>query len=219
MPSCFLFNLTSSVCMSQSSFLTSSYVFMAEAIPCVQKPRTSPSVWQLERRVCGWQVKGKHWSCSVWLSSKPLWVWMQCCSLCHFLHPLMAEPESHLSSFLEEKIYFKSEIVFLLWTDNVELILRTVSNQHSIESQDNDQPDYDSVASDEDTDVETRASKASRQKVRGHTSHGQDRRASLKTCSCPGAVAEWWSARQIYTRPEFSSQHHQEKHTYTWQKK
>ncbi|CAH6778772.1 Git2 [Phodopus roborovskii] len=48
--------------------------------------------------------------------------------------------------------------------DNVELILRTVSNQHSTESQDNDQPDYDSVASDEDTDVESRASKAHRQK-------------------------------------------------------
>lgn len=48
--------------------------------------------------------------------------------------------------------------------DNVELILRTVSNQHSTESQDNDQPDYDSVASDEDTDVETRASKTNRQK-------------------------------------------------------
>ncbi|XP_051017675.1 ARF GTPase-activating protein GIT2 isoform X2 [Acomys russatus] len=47
---------------------------------------------------------------------------------------------------------------------NVELVLRTVSSQHSTESQDNDQPDYDSVASDEDTDVETRASKASRQK-------------------------------------------------------
>ncbi|XP_051017676.1 ARF GTPase-activating protein GIT2 isoform X3 [Acomys russatus] len=48
---------------------------------------------------------------------------------------------------------------------NVELVLRTVSSQHSTESQDNDQPDYDSVASDEDTDVETRASKASRQKL------------------------------------------------------
>uniref|UniRef100_A0A8C6GTU4 GIT ArfGAP 2 n=1 Tax=Mus spicilegus TaxID=10103 RepID=A0A8C6GTU4_MUSSI len=48
--------------------------------------------------------------------------------------------------------------------DNVELILRTVSTQHSTENQDNDQPDYDSVASDEDTDVETRASKANRQK-------------------------------------------------------
>uniref|UniRef100_A0A2K6FAC3 GIT ArfGAP 2 n=1 Tax=Propithecus coquereli TaxID=379532 RepID=A0A2K6FAC3_PROCO len=48
--------------------------------------------------------------------------------------------------------------------DSVELILKTVSNQHSIESQDNDQPDYDSVASDEDTDLETTASKANRQK-------------------------------------------------------
>ncbi|MBZ3881090.1 ARF GTPase-activating protein GIT2, partial [Sciurus carolinensis] len=48
--------------------------------------------------------------------------------------------------------------------DNVELILKTLNNQHSIESQDNDQPDYDSVASDEDTDLETTASKANRQK-------------------------------------------------------
>ncbi|XP_011215467.1 ARF GTPase-activating protein GIT2 isoform X3 [Ailuropoda melanoleuca] len=48
--------------------------------------------------------------------------------------------------------------------DNVELILKTISNQHSVESQDNDQPDYDSVASDEDTDLETTASKANRQK-------------------------------------------------------
>ncbi|XP_037599199.1 ARF GTPase-activating protein GIT2 isoform X7 [Cebus imitator] len=48
--------------------------------------------------------------------------------------------------------------------ENVELILKTINNQHSIESQDNDQPDYDSVASDEDTDLETTASKANRQK-------------------------------------------------------
>ncbi|XP_058137527.1 ARF GTPase-activating protein GIT2 isoform X6 [Dasypus novemcinctus] len=48
--------------------------------------------------------------------------------------------------------------------DNVELILKTINNQHSIESQDNDQPDYDSVASDEDTDLETTTSKANRQK-------------------------------------------------------
>lgn len=54
----------------------------------------------------------------------------------------------------------------LLLIDNVELILKTISNQHSIESQDNDQPDYDSVASDEDTDLEATASKANRQKVR-----------------------------------------------------
>ncbi|XP_012904701.1 ARF GTPase-activating protein GIT2 isoform X3 [Mustela putorius furo] len=48
--------------------------------------------------------------------------------------------------------------------DNVELILKTINNQHSVESQDNDQPDYDSVASDEDTDLEATASKANRQK-------------------------------------------------------
>ncbi|XP_027719086.1 ARF GTPase-activating protein GIT2 isoform X7 [Vombatus ursinus] len=48
--------------------------------------------------------------------------------------------------------------------DNVELILKAVGSQPSVESQDNDQPDYDSVASDEDPDLETTASKASRQK-------------------------------------------------------
>ncbi|XP_075574361.1 ARF GTPase-activating protein GIT2 isoform X6 [Pelecanus crispus] len=49
--------------------------------------------------------------------------------------------------------------------ENVELILKSISNQHSSESQDNDQPDYDSVASDEDTDLETNAAKSNRQKL------------------------------------------------------
>ncbi|NWZ43659.1 GIT2 protein, partial [Brachypodius atriceps] len=48
--------------------------------------------------------------------------------------------------------------------ENVELVLKSISNQHSSESQDNDQPDYDSVASDEDTDLETNAAKSNRQK-------------------------------------------------------
>ncbi|NXH92520.1 GIT2 protein, partial [Edolisoma coerulescens] len=48
--------------------------------------------------------------------------------------------------------------------ENVELILKSISNQHSSESQDNDQPDYDSVASDEDIDLETNATKSNRQK-------------------------------------------------------
>ncbi|NWI40222.1 GIT2 protein, partial [Chaetops frenatus] len=48
--------------------------------------------------------------------------------------------------------------------ENVELILKSISNQHSSESQDNDQPDYDSVASDEDTDLETNTAKSNRQK-------------------------------------------------------
>ncbi|XP_038228839.1 ARF GTPase-activating protein GIT2 isoform X5 [Dermochelys coriacea] len=48
--------------------------------------------------------------------------------------------------------------------ENVELILKAINSQHSSESQDNDQPDYDSVASDEDTDLEANAAKANRQK-------------------------------------------------------
>ncbi|XP_053862766.1 ARF GTPase-activating protein GIT2 isoform X1 [Malaclemys terrapin pileata] len=48
--------------------------------------------------------------------------------------------------------------------ENVELILKSINSQHSSESQDNDQPDYDSVASDEDTDLEANAAKANRQK-------------------------------------------------------
>ncbi|CAH2295188.1 ARF GTPase-activating GIT2 isoform X5 [Pelobates cultripes] len=48
--------------------------------------------------------------------------------------------------------------------DNIELVLKSISNQHSSESQDNDQPDYDSVASDEETDQEPLPNKTSREK-------------------------------------------------------
>ncbi|MEE6511193.1 hypothetical protein FKM82_017668 [Ascaphus truei] len=48
--------------------------------------------------------------------------------------------------------------------ENVELILKSISNQHSRESQDNDQPDYDSVASDEEADLESVPNKANREK-------------------------------------------------------
>ncbi|XP_030073782.1 ARF GTPase-activating protein GIT2 isoform X2 [Microcaecilia unicolor] len=48
--------------------------------------------------------------------------------------------------------------------ENVELILKSITSQHSNESQDNDQPDYDSVASDEDADLESASSKANRKK-------------------------------------------------------
>uniref|UniRef100_A0A665UM69 Arf-GAP domain-containing protein n=1 Tax=Echeneis naucrates TaxID=173247 RepID=A0A665UM69_ECHNA len=48
--------------------------------------------------------------------------------------------------------------------DNVELILMSVSVRHCSDSQDNDQPDYDSVASDEDTDQELPSSKGDRTK-------------------------------------------------------
>ncbi|XP_066116496.1 ARF GTPase-activating protein GIT2 isoform X6 [Saccopteryx bilineata] len=65
--------------------------------------------------------------------------------------------------------------------DNVELILKTIDNQHSIESQDNDQPDYDSVASDEDTDLEATASKANRQKLQTLQSENSNLRKQATT--------------------------------------
>ncbi|XP_034727552.1 ARF GTPase-activating protein GIT2a isoform X7 [Etheostoma cragini] len=48
--------------------------------------------------------------------------------------------------------------------DNVEFILKSVAVRHCSDSQDNDQPDYDSVASDEDTDQELSTSKGDRTK-------------------------------------------------------
>ncbi|KAM9858293.1 ARF GTPase-activating protein GIT2a isoform 1-T1 [Aulostomus maculatus] len=48
--------------------------------------------------------------------------------------------------------------------DNVELILKSMAVRHCSDSQDNDQPDYDSVASDEDTDQELPSSKGDRTK-------------------------------------------------------
>lgn len=50
-------------------------------------------------------------------------------------------------------------------TDNIEFILKNVGGRHRSDSQDNDQPDYDSVASDEDTDQDLPSSKADRTKV------------------------------------------------------
>ncbi|XP_027133201.1 ARF GTPase-activating protein GIT2a isoform X10 [Larimichthys crocea] len=48
--------------------------------------------------------------------------------------------------------------------DNVEFILKSVAVRHCSDSQDNDQPDYDSVASDEDTDQELPSGKGDRTK-------------------------------------------------------
>ncbi|XP_048835745.1 ARF GTPase-activating protein GIT2a isoform X6 [Brienomyrus brachyistius] len=48
--------------------------------------------------------------------------------------------------------------------ENVELILKNVSSRHGSEGQDNDQPDYDSVASDEDTDPDAPTGKGNRTK-------------------------------------------------------
>ncbi|XP_063067746.1 ARF GTPase-activating protein GIT2b isoform X2 [Engraulis encrasicolus] len=48
--------------------------------------------------------------------------------------------------------------------ENVELILKGIGNRHGSESQDMDQPDYDSVASDEDTEREPASGKEERTK-------------------------------------------------------
>ncbi|XP_037366666.1 ARF GTPase-activating protein GIT2 isoform X4 [Talpa occidentalis] len=65
--------------------------------------------------------------------------------------------------------------------DNVELILKAINNQHSVECQDNDQPDYDSVASDEDTDLEAIAPKANRQKLQTLQSENSNLRKQSTT--------------------------------------
>uniref|UniRef100_A0A8C1MV95 G protein-coupled receptor kinase interacting ArfGAP 2a n=1 Tax=Cyprinus carpio TaxID=7962 RepID=A0A8C1MV95_CYPCA len=48
--------------------------------------------------------------------------------------------------------------------DNVEVFFKSVGSRHGSESQEIDQPDYDSVASDEDTDTDLRVGKADRAK-------------------------------------------------------
>nr|XP_023957269.1 ARF GTPase-activating protein GIT2 isoform X13 [Chrysemys picta bellii] len=65
--------------------------------------------------------------------------------------------------------------------ENVELILKSINSQHSSESQDNDQPDYDSVASDEDTDLEANAAKANRQKLQTLQSENTNLRRQATT--------------------------------------
>ncbi|XP_058631066.1 ARF GTPase-activating protein GIT2a isoform X4 [Onychostoma macrolepis] len=48
--------------------------------------------------------------------------------------------------------------------DNVEVFFKSMGSRHGSESQEIDQPDYDSVASDEDTDTDLRVGKADRAK-------------------------------------------------------
>lgn len=49
--------------------------------------------------------------------------------------------------------------------ENVEVFFKSMGSRHGSESQEIDQPDYDSVASDEDTDTDLRIGKADRAKV------------------------------------------------------
>uniref|UniRef100_A0A3Q1FGN8 G protein-coupled receptor kinase interacting ArfGAP 2a n=1 Tax=Acanthochromis polyacanthus TaxID=80966 RepID=A0A3Q1FGN8_9TELE len=65
--------------------------------------------------------------------------------------------------------------------DNVELILKNVGVRHCSDSQDNDQPDYDSVASDEDTDQELPSSKGDRTKLHSLQSENSSLRRQVTT--------------------------------------
>uniref|UniRef100_A0A667ZZS6 G protein-coupled receptor kinase interacting ArfGAP 2a n=1 Tax=Myripristis murdjan TaxID=586833 RepID=A0A667ZZS6_9TELE len=65
--------------------------------------------------------------------------------------------------------------------DNVELILKSVGVRHGSDGQDNDQPDYDSVASDEDTDQELPSSKGDRTKLQSLQSENTSLRRQVTT--------------------------------------
>ncbi|XP_077773843.1 ARF GTPase-activating protein GIT2 isoform X5 [Podarcis muralis] len=76
--------------------------------------------------------------------------------------------------------------------ENVELILKSVNSQHSTECQDNDQPDYDSVASDEEVDLETSSVKAPRQKLQTLQSENTSlRRQATTNASLTPAGSEY----------------------------
>ncbi|XP_031712314.1 ARF GTPase-activating protein GIT2a isoform X8 [Anarrhichthys ocellatus] len=80
--------------------------------------------------------------------------------------------------------------------DNVEFILKSVAVRHCSDSQENDQPDYDSVASDEDTDHEL------------PSSHG-DRTKSLDSDLSDGAITmhEYMEVKTALSASEAKIQH------------
>uniref|UniRef100_A0A8C5FB70 GIT ArfGAP 2 n=1 Tax=Gadus morhua TaxID=8049 RepID=A0A8C5FB70_GADMO len=75
--------------------------------------------------------------------------------------------------------------------EDVELILKGIDGCHGSDSQDNDQPDYDSVASDEDPDREV----ASRD-------NGNDRRTKLSSLQTENSSLRWQSPGGAQQPPE-----------------
>uniref|UniRef100_A0A8C1XWK7 G protein-coupled receptor kinase interacting ArfGAP 2a n=1 Tax=Cyprinus carpio TaxID=7962 RepID=A0A8C1XWK7_CYPCA len=63
--------------------------------------------------------------------------------------------------------------------DNVEVFFKSVGSRHGSESQEIDQPDYDSVASDEDTDTDLRVGKADRAKLQSLQSENSSLRRQV----------------------------------------
>lgn len=77
----------------------------------------------------------------------------------HFLHVLKGLDRGH-----KDKSDYPDCFLFLL-SDNVELILKDIGRRLGSESQEPEQPDYDSVASDEDAEREPGSGKDERTKV------------------------------------------------------
>lgn len=75
--------------------------------------------------------------------------------------------EKGLGLFFCHEVYdaLSSMSTLCFCPDNVELILKDIGNRRGSESPEMDQPDYDSVASDEDTEQEPTSGKDERTKV------------------------------------------------------
>ncbi|XP_056888519.1 ARF GTPase-activating protein GIT2a isoform X7 [Takifugu flavidus] len=84
--------------------------------------------------------------------------------------------------------------------DNIEFILKNIGGRHS-DTQDNNQPDYDSVASDEDTDQDLPSSKGDRTKVLGPQSLDSD------LSDGPITMQEYVDLKNALTASEVKIQH------------
>eukprot|EP00066_Takifugu_rubripes_P024789 XP_011614055.1 PREDICTED: ARF GTPase-activating protein GIT2 isoform X8 [Takifugu rubripes] len=84
--------------------------------------------------------------------------------------------------------------------DNIEFILKNIGGRRS-DTQDNDQPDYDSVASDEDTDQDLPSSKGDRTKVLGPQSLDSD------LSDGPITMQEYVDLKNALTASEVKIQH------------
>lgn len=79
-----------------------------------------------------------------------------------FLHVLHVE---YTAADFKDNFFNYSSLFLFLLSDNVELILKDIGSRLGSESQEAEQPDYDSVASDEDAEREPGSGKDERTKV------------------------------------------------------
>lgn len=85
----------------------------------------------------------------------------------------------HLTKF---SVWHKNNLIIpflFLFPDNVELILKDIGSRIGSENQEPEQPDYDSVASDEDAEREPGSAKDERTKVCFSCKYSSDMEANL----------------------------------------